>query len=284
MWLTDHWGVPPVALGVAALAVVVYVRGQRRLAKPLSAGQVWLFIAGVVAALLTIASPLGYWSGRDFSARTTEDLLLAYLAAPLLVLGAPWLAFAAGTTRGGEARFCKWLERRRGTKTWSVLSSYAFALGLFLLLFSVWWVPAVIDAGARSSVAHGVEIAASFAATLPLWGQVVGSHPFTPPLDFVGRVGVVVAWFSVTVVAGVAMVFSNSAWYPAFKNVRGAYLPAVADTSVAGGMIWTLPAITLGIVLFWLITAWLKRDSDDDWRLAQLIEETRARMTRPGHA
>lgn len=282
MWLIEHWGAPPVALAAAAVAMVVYERGRRRLPQPPPAGQVWLVRAGIAVAVIILTSPLGYWSGRDFSARTTEDLLLAYLAAPLVVLGAPWLPLSAGVASDGAARLEKWLERHSGTKVWSVASSPAFALVIFLLLFAVWWVPGVVDAGARSGTLHGVEIAASFAAALPLWGQVVGSHPFAPRLDFLARVGVVVAWLSVTVVAGMAMVFSNSAWYPAFRDVRGAYLSAAADQSIAGGMIWVLPAITLSVVLFWLLTAWLKRDGDDDWRLTQMIEDTRARMVRAG--
>ena len=282
MWLIEHWGAPPVALGAGALAVLLYERGQRRLPQPPPGGQRWLVRAGIVVAVVTVTSPLGYWSGLDASARATEDVLLAYVAAPLVVLGAPWLAWAAGTARGGGDRLETWLGRRRGTKAWSVASSPALALVLFLLLFPVWWVPSVLDAGARSATLHGVELSASFLATMPLWGQVVGSRPFTPRLDLASRAWVVLAWLAVTFVVGVAMVFSNAAWYPAYRQVRGAYLSAVADQSIAGGVIWVLPSIALSVVLFWVLVAWLNRDSDDDWHLARLIEDTRSRMMGAG--
>ena len=282
MWLIEHWGAPPVALGAGALAVLLYERGQRRLTQPPPGGQRWLARAGIAVAVVTVTSPLGYWSGLDTSARATEDVLLAYLAAPLVVLGAPWLAWAAGTARGGGDRLETWLGRRRGTKAWSVASSPALALVLFLLLFPVWWVPSVLDAGARSATLHGVELSASFLATMPLWGQVVGSRPFAPRLDLASRAWVVLAWLAVTFVVGVAMVFSNAAWYPAYRQVRGAYLSAVADQSIAGGVIWVLPSIALSVVLFWVLVAWLNRDSDDDWHLARLIEDTRSRMMGAG--
>jgi cytochrome c oxidase assembly factor CtaG len=283
MWLIDHWGAPPVALGAGAASSLLYERGRRRLAQAPPAGQSWLVRGGAAVALITVCSPLGYWSGLDASARATEDVLLAYLAAPLVVLGAPWLPWAAGMGRGGEERLERWLARRRGTRAWSVVSSPAFALVMFLLLFTVWWVPSVFDAGARSGAVRGAGLAASFLATMLLWGQVVGSRPFTPRLGLASRAWVLLAWLAVTFVVGVAMVFSNTAWYPAYDHVRGAYLSAVADQSITGGVIWVLPAISLSVVLFWVLVAWLNRDNDDDWHLARLIEDTRSRMTGAGH-
>ena len=283
MWLIEHWGPSPVALGATGVIALLYERGRRRLPQPPPAGQDWLVRSGLAVVVLTVTSPLGYWSRLDTSARATEDVLLAYLAAPLVVLGAPWLALAAGTKRSGADSLQGWLARHRRTKLWSLASSPVLAFAVFLSLFPVWWLPSVLDAGARSSALHGVELAASLLATMPLWGQVVGSRPFNPRLDLASRAWVVLAWLAVTFLIGVAMVFSNAAWYPAYRQARGTYLSAVADQSLAGGVIWVLPSISLSVVLFWVLVAWLNRDSDDDWQLARLIEDTRSRMMSARH-
>ena len=282
MWLIEHWGASPVALAAGALGALLYEKGRKRLSYPPRPGQAWLFRCGLAVAVLTVTSPLGYWSGLDASSRATEDVLLAYLAAPLVVLGAPWLALAEGVKGGGASWFENLLARSRATKVWSVASSPICALALFSAVFLVWWVPAVVGACARSSMLHGVELASSFLAAMPLWGQVVGSHPFSPRLDLASRTWVILAWLAVPFVVGVAMVFSNAAWYPAYRQVRGAYLSGVADQSIAGGVIWVFPSISLSVVLFWVLVTWLNRDSDDDWQLARLIEDTRSRMMGAG--
>jgi cytochrome c oxidase assembly factor CtaG len=319
--LAEHWGAPPAALGVAAVALGLHGLGGRRLrpgretaklglgdggtgrlhhdrggpggfgfgqaeagslgrARPASLGQAWVFRGGVALALLVAASPLGYWSSKDVSARATEDVLLSYAVAPLLVLGAPWLALAAGVARDGAARLEEWLERCRPSRAWRVVSSPLFALVAFSVAFWLWRVPPVVDAAPGSSVLHGVELASCLLASLPFWGQLVGSEPFAPRLDMLSRAGLVLVAMTVTFIVGVAMVFSNSSWYPAYRGTRGAYLSAVADQGVTGAAIWVLPCISLGVVLFWVLIAWLNRDSDDDWRLAQLIDETRAGLSK----
>jgi cytochrome c oxidase assembly factor CtaG len=317
--LADHWGVPPVALGAAVLALGLHGHGARRRrlgrgagrldhgeasgldcdyggagklgrhqaeaarlgrARPGNLAQAWLFRGGVAFALLVAASPLGYWSSKDLSARATEDLLLSYAAAPLLVLGAPWLALAAGVARDGAERLEGLLERCRSGRAWRVASSPVFALVAFSVSFWLWRVPPVVDAAPGSSALHGVELASCLLASLPFWGQLVGSEPFAPRLDILSRAGLVLVAMTVTFIVGVAMVFSNSSWYPAYRVTRGAYLSAVADQGVTGAAIWVLPCISLGVALFWVLIAWLNRDSDDDWRLAQLIDETRAGLSK----
>ena len=77
-----------------------------RRARPLPRGlarEAIAFYAGLLAVLLALVSPLAYWS-RDFIwVRSLQDLLLAVVAPPLIVLGAPWLALRRGLGRPAAA-------------------------------------------------------------------------------------------------------------------------------------------------------------------------------------
>ena len=256
--------------------MILHERGRRRLAQggPGAAAQEWSFRAGVVVAALMWVSPAGYWAGRELFARSGQDLVLAFVAAPMIVLGGPWLALAAGVSRRGPAA----LEVARRSPAWRVMGSPVTVTVAFLAGFWVWHVPAVLDAAATSSLLHGLEGACYLVTGLALWGQLVGSHPFSPPLDNLGRVSVVTVALVGCFLPAAAMVFVDRTWYPAFRHLPGAALSVGADQGMAAGLTWVLPVTSLGVVALWTLTAWLNHDQDDDWRLAALVEETRLKM------
>ena len=58
-------------------------------------GQALIFWAGLVVLLLAVVSPVDYWSDTYLSAHVVQHILLAFVAPPLIVLGAPWVPLLA---------------------------------------------------------------------------------------------------------------------------------------------------------------------------------------------
>ncbi len=91
-----HWLVSwPLLIGYAVVAVA-HLAGLRRLLAARLARfssrlrEAAAFQAGLLAVLLALVSPIGYWSPTFMWVRGLQDLLLALAAPGLIVLGAPW--------------------------------------------------------------------------------------------------------------------------------------------------------------------------------------------------
>jgi putative membrane protein len=278
MPLLHHWDLLSLPLLVGGCVLVLYERGRLRLApRRRVAPQEWSFRVGVALAVAMWVSPAGYWAGRELVARAGQDLVVAFVAAPMMVLGGPWAALAAGVSARGPVA----LESLRRRVAWRALSTPAVSVVAFLACFWVWHVPAVLDAAATSGALHGLEGACYLVTSLALWGQLVGSYPFSPPLDNLGRVWVLAVALVGCFIPAAAMIFVNKTWYPAFRHLPGAALSVTADQGMAAGLTWVLPVTSLGVVAFWTLTAWLAHDQDDDWQLAALVEQTRLKMATP---
>src|SRR6185503_1546543 len=97
--LWETWGWEPVTIVLLALTAWLYARGVRRLWRESRAGagirswEVWCFVGGWAALFVALVSPLHPWGQVLFSAHMTQHEVLMLVAAPLLVLGRPVIAF-----------------------------------------------------------------------------------------------------------------------------------------------------------------------------------------------
>src|SRR6266705_1730281 len=95
-YVTDHWSFDPFMIVVAVL-VIWHEAGLRRLARrsrPQRTRQrrrrSFLFYGGLAVAVLSVESPIDYWSDAYFFVHMIQHLLLMFAAPTLIVAGAPW--------------------------------------------------------------------------------------------------------------------------------------------------------------------------------------------------
>lgn len=261
-----HWTVPPLAV-VLALALAAHEYGRRRLVRGRGDGralrdarhQAWLARAGLGWGVLTLVSPLGYWSHALLPARVGLDLSFSCLVAPLVVLGAPWAGFAAAgaflSRRSGRDR-----DSQRRPPVRPAPAGPATAIVAFFAVLLVWQFPAVLDASVRSAALWSVQIVCYLVAGTLLWLQLVGSHPFQPGWDPARRLGLLSAALAGLWIAGVAVVISARVRYPAFAPGP---IGRVMDQGMAGAIACVLPLIPFGVAAFWCFAEWLTKDEDD---------------------
>lgn len=271
----------PVAVVLAALAAV-HARGRRHLAgldphraqEERREGRLFLLGTGLAAAVL--CSPLERFAVDNVFAGALVEVTLAFVAAPLVVLGAPWRALAAGLGRrlGGRDAGEPWT--REGGRAGASDALPLLALASYLAAIWVFHVPAVLDATVHSLALRSVELAWFLVAGVLLSSQLVGSHPYRPAWQPLGRVALVAAILAGSMVLAAPMAFSSANWYPALATGPTAVVSAVNRQAIAGAVLWALPAIPLGAATFWCFTEWLRRDEDDEWRLRALMERSTA--------
>lgn len=260
----EHWSLPPFA--VALLVVLaLHERGLRRVRNaggdgrsPLDAGrQAWLGRAGLAWATLLWASPLGYWAHDLLFARVGLELGLAFFAAPLIVLGAPWLPLAAAV---GRARPTPSPGGSRATPLRPVT-----ATALWLASFFAWNVPAVLDPTVTSAALRDLEAACFLGAGVLLWMQIVGSHPFSNRGSLFSQVGLICGVLGVCWADGAAMVFARNVWYRSFAGGPGT-VSRVGEQGIAGALTWVAPLLPFAVAAMWLFATWIDRD-ESDWEL-----------------
>jgi putative membrane protein len=113
----------------------------------------WLLLS------LAFISPLCNLSVALFSARVTQHMIIALLAAPMIARG---LVFAPAT------------QRRWGAAAW-------IATLVFAAIFWIWHSPVFYDETLRSNVVYWLMHATTVAAALALWMAVFNS---SPPIAF----------------------------------------------------------------------------------------------------
>lgn len=199
------------------------------------AGKAAALLGGLLLALLAVVSPIGYWAGRYIWVRSIQDLLLAFTAAPLIVLGAPWCS--------------RWRSRPLAVVV------------AFNVIWLGWHVPALYDLSATDTAVRYLEYATYIGAGIGFWLQLIGSRPTLPPMR---RLAMLVATAVADAILGMVLVFGSGVVYPAYRGPSHHALSVLSDQQAAGAVLWmgVLPALIIAAVV--LINGWLDAEESEE--------------------
>jgi len=229
--------------------------------------------------MVAIASPIDYWSDQYLTAHVIQHILLSFVAAPLIVLGAPWLPVLRGLPAPMRRGFGRLAQKTQATqKTQSGHGSgpasgpvAAPARGLryllsrpltSVLLFNVtmvfWHLPGPFDLALRNDSVHiWLEHGSFFGLGIALWLQVFGSYPLRPLLDGPRRVLVLVGTNAVMVLVAMTLVMFTHDLYPWYAQGH-TLAQQDADQQIAGSILWVCGEITFLPSILFTVTAWLR--------------------------
>lgn len=236
----------------AVIAVAVaYALGLARIWRRVGTGRLvsprraLLFFAGLVALGVALGPPIDGRVGRDLTLHMTQHVLMIWVAAPLLVIGAPLPTLLWSLPDDARLRAQHWWQRVHHEiagdhwPVWVVLASFAQAIAL-----GVWHVPALYEAASQHAVVHALEHASFFFTALFFWWTIAAA--VRRSRFGVGVLAVFVAKFP-GLILGVGMTLAKRPWYPASYVSLTDQQGAGVVMWVAGGMIATIA----GLALFW---------------------------------
>jgi putative membrane protein len=225
------------------------------------------FYAALLSILVALTGPLDRLSEELLWAHMVQHILLMLVAAPLLVLGAPWLPFWRPLPLGFRRRVASAVVQGprlapvRTAARWAGLPLVAWAL--FNGDLALWHVPALYDLTVRNLAVHYVEHLSFLVLGMLFWAQAADSPPFRSRLGDFQRVLFLTAGAAASWLLAVVLALSTSPFYSAYSSIqpRPEGLSAVADQQLAGGAMWGPGSVPYAIGVFWLLYAWLGEDS-----------------------
>lgn len=279
---------PPVL--AAAVAGVGYWRGSRVRLRVASGSSQRIrarrlrslsFAGGLVTVVVTLSEPFDRLSDRWFWVHMSQHLLLVTVAAPLLVLGAPWLApwrlighrSRVRVTRSvGHGR--QWRHVRRLGRG---LNHPVVAWLLFTVSMFVWHLPAAYDLTLRNDAVHYLEHSLFLATGMLFWLQVLKSPPLPVRLDFPLRVAFLTLEAGAGWILALALILPSHPSYPGYaRQQTGGGLSALADQHLAGGMMLVPGSLSYSFGVFYFAYQWMGVSAGGDRLGRRMVPRPRA--------
>ncbi len=239
-------------LDVVVAVAVVYAIGLHRMWARVGTGrlvhrsQALLVGAGIVALAASVAPPLDSEVGTNLTLHMTQHVVMIWIAAPLLVAGAPlptMLWAAPDGVRLALSRPWRKVHARVAGDAWAIWVAGAVALQGVAL--GIWHLAPLYQAAVRNAGVHALEHAWVLGTAVFFWWTIAG---VVRRVRFgAGVLAVFIAKLPGLAI-GVGMAIARGPWY----SVYGTGAPALHDQQyagmvmwVAGGSIATLGALTL---------------------------------------
>lgn len=261
-----HWSWEPWILASLAIAALWYGVGVARLHHRLEARRVIgvrdivAYSAGLATLFVALVSPLDTIAEQLFWVHMIQHLLLLLLAAPLLVLGRPALAFlwAFGPTgRKRVGRVWTRLGLRRGIDGLMYpITVWALFCGAFVL----WHFPGPYQWALRDEAIHTLEHLSFLITALTFWSIVIEPSgrrrlDYGPTFVFVTTAAILSA------LPGALIALAPRPLYPEHAAGDAAWgLTLLQDQQLAGLVMWIPGGFVYLVAVAYIFLKWLQQD------------------------
>lgn len=268
-WSAWNFEQPVVVVNLSML-LLVYLAGLGRLWRRGGLGgaiprkRPGLFMGGMAVLALALVSPIDVYSDELSWMHMVQHMLLMGVAAPLLVLGSPFLiglwAFPLSWRRAYgklRARFLRWKPSRY--LLWQPLLVWT----IFGLVLWIWHFPPLYEATLYDDFFHDFQHFSFMVAACLFWRVLLD------PISRLrlGRVMAVIYLFFTSLHAtllGVFMTLAPKAWYPFYESRAPRWnLSALEDQQLAGLIMWMPVCMMYAMVAAVLLGLWLGENQDD---------------------
>jgi putative membrane protein len=253
--LYSAWEFDPGVVIPLSITAILYWIGSRRQAGITRLRKICFWL-GWWSLVLALVSPVHRLGEVLFSAHMLQHEILMLIAAPLLVLSRPLVAFLWGMPMNWRRGAGRWAKANYVRRTWTVSTDPLTAWWINAVAIWAWHAPPLFEATLTSDLAHTAQHLSFFLSALLFWWALLYAH---------GRrshgAGVLYVFTTAvhTSVLGALLTFAPRLWYPGYANTTQAWGLSPLQDQQLGGLIMWVPAslvyLAAGLALF---AAWLK--------------------------
>jgi putative membrane protein len=272
----------PTTLTVAAFAL--HVLGERRAValtgRPRTRRdrtRALFFYAGLLTILIALQSPLDALADELFWAHMIQHLLLLTVAAPLIVLGRPWMSIWRPLPLRLRRALARTAMRSHAlTPLRTLAATFARPAGAWIafnLALVVWHLPGPYDTTLRDLDVHVLEHTTFLAFGILFWAQVIAAWPASTAMPYSWRIAYVGTAMLVNVALSIYLAFSPHPLYAPYAELlhRPGGISALGDQQIGAGIMWTAGDMPFAIALALLIHGWLGEQEASTPRVNALI-------------
>lgn len=261
LWHT--WGLEPGVLISLSVLGLFYAVGISRLWRACGKGhgihrwEAASFAAGWLALVVALVSPLHPLGSALFSAHMTQHEILMLVAAPLLVLGRPVIAFLWSIPIAWSAKLARWSNTKPWRSTWGLITNGLVAWFIHALVLWMWHIPFLFDATEDHEWVHASQHASFLLSAMLFWWAIM--HKGQRPMGY----GLAVLYLFTTALhsslLGVLLTFARHIWYPIYSQTTQPWgLTPLQDQQLGGLVMWIPAGVVYIIAALALFAGWLR--------------------------
>jgi len=261
--LWRDWAFEPAIVIPILISGSLYSRGLRRLwrasggKRGIRPWEAFCFAGGWLALIVALVSPLHPWGSVLFSAHMTQHEILMLVAAPLLVLGRPLVAFLKALPGPWAHQTVAWARKGFLPVIWHAITYPFVAWLIHAAALWVWHAPFLFQATLDHEFVHALQHCSFLFSALLFWWAVIEGR--RRAMGY----GVAVLYMFTTALhsglLGVLITVARSIIYPGYAQTTQSWGLTPLEDQQLGGLIMWVPAglvyIIAGLALF---AGWLR--------------------------
>jgi putative membrane protein len=251
---------PSTAIGIAALAGL-YEYGARvakdRGPRPV---QRWCYHGALAVMFLSLNGWLHDLSDAYlFSAHMVQHLLLAFMVAPLMIMG----------VTGEMLRPTLRVTAVRRTAEWLTKPVHAFAI--FNVIIATWHLPPMYNYALAHHPAHIIQHLMVLAGSVIMWWPILSPLPELPRLSYPGQMLYLFLMSIPMAIVSVYISYADGILYPMYASAPRVWGISPMSDQMIGGLIMWIPG---GLFFYTIISVvffrWNQRDGVESQAGAQV--------------
>jgi putative membrane protein len=261
--LARAWSFEPVVVISLVATAGLFVWGLKKLWRQSGTGkgirrwEALAFAAGWFALFIALVSPVHAWGRVLFSAHMTQHEILMLLAAPLLVLGRPVIAFMWALPLGWARRVGSWSKQGWFQKSWRVLTIPFVAWLVHAVALWSWHVPVLFEAVLQNEWVHTARHLSFLLSALLFWWALIHGRQ-----GWMGYGAAALYVFTTSLhsgLLGALLTFSRSVWYPSYVGLTNSWgLSPLEDQQLGGLIMWIPAGVLYAVAGLALVAGWLR--------------------------
>jgi putative membrane protein len=277
-WVLLAWRFDPIVVIGLAVMAGAYLWATRRVNRGHPANRQrpyrsWLFLGGLLAIGLALMSPIEVYEGALFSVHMVQHILLEFVAAPLLLAGAPITLTLRVASPSVRRRLLSILQSR----IVHLVSFPVIAWVVFAAINWGWHFSVFYDQALESPPLHYFQHFTFVAAALLFWWPVLGADPSPWRMPHPARLLYLFLAMPQNSFLGVALLSASTPLYPHYVTFVRSWGPTpLADQQLGGMLMWVVGDLAFLAGMAVVVLAWMRHEERRTARLDARLAAERA--------